>query len=92
MKKLAVVLITILSISLLSACGGRDDKKKGTPIAIPSPGGDIYVMEEGLAYCEKKGGQIEMAVNPEGGVAQFCISKDGVRCGLYSFYAEECGH
>jgi putative hemolysin len=73
---------------LLTGCEKSDS---GTP--EPE---NIFIMEEALDYCVKKGGRIEMVMTPDGSVQQICAvtNEEGkdIKCDIFEFYEEICGH
>ncbi|MCJ7694138.1 MAG: DUF333 domain-containing protein, partial [Anaerolineaceae bacterium] len=77
-RKLIYLVLVILFVSFLSACGDRDKTNKA---GLPNPASVV---------CEENGGKLEIVTAKDGSQSGKCIFNDGSFCDEWAFYRSEC--
>lgn len=79
--KLRIILIvTLLSATVLSACGVKTADRQDQPLNMANPAS---------VYCEEMGSRLEMREDPNG-TSGFCIFPDGTECEEWAYFRGEC--
>ncbi len=79
MRKLSIVVLLVLLVPLLAACG-----QKATPQAQPNMANPASVN------CGDKGGTLEIRKDADGNEVGICKFDDGSECEEWAFFRGEC--
>jgi len=77
-RKIIYLVLVILFVSLLPACGDGDKTNKA---GLPNPAS---------VFCEENGGKSEIVTAKDGSQSGKCIFEDDSYCDEWAFYRGEC--
>lgn len=81
--KLRLVVLVLVGVMLLAACGDKADTTQESPLA---PG----IANPASQFCEEQGYKVEIRTLADGGQVGYCIFDDGTECEEWAFKRGEC--
>jgi putative hemolysin len=98
MKNALLVVVIVLGLLLMSACGSEPTQTP--PEAVPSPmpttateepfASPLDMPNPASKYCKDRGYQLELRTDASG-TTGYCVFPDGSECEEWAFYRGECG-
>lgn len=79
------LLLLVLLLLLLASC-----TTSPTPEPPTSVSGEVGLPNPASAFCEARGGRLEIRTGDDGGQVGYCVFSDGSECEEWAFYRGEC--